>query len=256
MSGGGHSDADQRERLAQFERWLDDTGLVVDSDTKYAMHDSLYSNPEQVEAYDEGNELGVDGPTYAIWKLGWDHHVDGWTHDDEFGWRRAGVLAHHQDDDSPSEPEPSQTAIPLSDFGTSEDRTEGASDGAWVYDYGPDGFGRWTNIETGERCRRKRRPGPAPDGGDGDDDWVPGWKRPPESADELATGQLVEVEVSDGEPEVAVVTDTAGDGVRIRTEHAEHPVTGGDSISVLAVEDETDSTDVDPPEWARAFRDG
>ncbi|WP_251330427.1 hypothetical protein [Haloplanus pelagicus] len=239
---------DQERRLAQFERWMDATGLVVDSGMKYAMHDSLYSNPDQAEAYEEASELGVDGLAYAIWKLGWDFQVDGWVYDEELGWQQESTIeARDAEDDSTAEDE--QTEYVLSDFPLEE---ESESDESWVYYVGPEGNEGWQNMDTGTISRRKKRPGSPPDGGDGYDDWLAGWKRPPEP-DDLDEGQLLEVQTDDRDPELAVVTATSDDGIRIRIEH---PPEEEDGLSILAVEDENFSAMLDVPGWVEPYRDG
>jgi|GEM_PF-2651809 len=241
---------DQEKRLAQFERWMDATGLVVDSGMKYAMHDSLYSNSEQAAAYEEAGELGVDGLAYAIWKLGWDFQVDGWVYDEELGWQQESTIeARDAADESKSEDEYEQTVYALSDFPL-EDESE--SDGSWVYYVGPEGNEGWQNMDSGAVSYRKERPGSPPDGGDGHDDWLLGWKRPPEP-DDLDEGQLLEVQTEDREPELAVVTSTSDDGISIRTEH---PFEGQKRLSVLAVEDQSYSAVLDIPGWAEPYRDG
>lgn len=246
-------DNDKQERLTQFERWRDETGLVVDSGMEYAMHDSLYSNPEQAEAYEEADELGVNGLAYAIWKLGWDDHVDKWIYDDEVGWRREGVSASAEDKNDSVEDESFE--LTLNDFAAPEISSEGSSDEIWVYDYSPDGYGRWTNLQTGERSYRKRRPGHPPEDGDGYDDYLPGWKKPPELVNELEKGQLLGVQLSDQEPELAVVMNISGDSVSIRTEYPDHLFAGDDYITILAVEDRNSSEFIKVPEWAESYRD-
>ncbi len=73
-------------------------------------------------------------------------------------------------------------------------------------------------MDTGMISRRKKRPGSPPDSADGYDDWLAGWKRPPDP-DDLDEGQLLEVQTDDRDPESAIVTGTSDDGISIRTEH-------------------------------------
>ncbi|SFR38407.1 hypothetical protein SAMN04487947_0721 [Halogeometricum rufum] len=112
--------------LEKFRRWEQETGIELDSLTKQAMHDSLYSNPNHEEAYVEAQEKGVDVQAYSIWKLGWDHHVDGWVYDDELGWQReeAGESTPESSRERGDEPDLDQDEgrqIALAEFETDAD---------------------------------------------------------------------------------------------------------------------------------------
>lgn len=86
------------------------------------------------------------------------------------------------------------------------------SDDVWTYYYGPRGGEGWLNLRTGEKRYQKRRPGKAPEDGDGYGDWLAeGWGDPPEDPTDLHVGQTVEVEYDD-EFHEATVTEI-DDGV-------------------------------------------
>lgn len=247
------NDVDGEERIQQFRHWMDATGLVVDSDMKYAMHDSLYSNPDQADAYEEASELGVDKLAYAIWKLGWDDQVDGWVYDEELGWQEARTLRAAREAQEAAEESETKAKMTLSDF-ASDETVDPDSAGPWVYYVGPDGKSGWQSMETGAVKHQKVRPGPGPDEGDGYGDFLPGWQKPPTNLRRVEKGQLLEVRLSDREPELAVVMDASGE-VSIRTEYPDHLFAGDEYISVIAVEDDEASHPVAVPEWAEAYRD-
>lgn len=247
-------------RRQEFEHWMNATGLTVDSDMRYAMHDSLYSNPDQADAYEEAGKLNVDGLAYAIWKLGWEYQVDGWVYDEELGWQPEATLrAIHEYEERESavsrEPENEVGELVLNDFANPADEDTPGSDEAWVYYMSPKGEG-WQNMADPYDVRyQRRRPGPAPAGGDGHDDYLTGWRGPPEDASELSEGQLLEVTLGDREPEAAVVTGVSDEAVTICTDSLDYLFADNDSITVSAVED-TDSADsVAVPEWAERHRD-
>lgn len=115
--------------LERFRRWELETGIDLESTTKQAMHDSLYSNPDHKEAYLEAQEKGVDARRYSVWKLGWDHYVDGWVYNDELGWQREAVVESQSESSSEraDESDPRQderSAVSLSDFGGDDDEVE------------------------------------------------------------------------------------------------------------------------------------
>lgn len=77
----------------------------------------------------------------------------------------------------------------------------------WTYYYGPKGGEGWINMATGEIRYQKRRPGKAPEGGDGYDDFTAeGWIEPPDDPTDLYPEQILEVETDDGEFVEAEVT--------------------------------------------------
>jgi len=248
------NDIDEETRKQQFQHWMAATGLVVDSDMKYAMHDSLYSNPDQVDAYEEASELGVDNLAYAIWKLGWDDQVDGWVYDTELGWQEKETLKAARNAEQKASDRPNRNKqITLSDIGP-DGGVDSDSDESWVYYVGPDGRSAWQSMETGAVKRQKVRPGPAPDGGGGYDDSLPGWRTPPKNMRRLEKGQLLEIRLADRDPELAVVMSVDAH-VSIRTEYPDHLFASDEYISVLAVEDDEATHPVEVPEWAEAYRD-
>lgn len=159
--------------------------------------------------------------------------------------------AKRRDNETPDETQPQTTLSEIAPGTESETGTEGT----WTYYYEPEAGEGWSNLQTGEVSHSKMRPGQPPEDGDGYGDWLSGWTQPPDAVEQLTNGQLLEVQLADREPELAVVMNTAGDNVSIRTEYPDHLFAGDDYISVLAVED-TDAESVDVPEWAEPYRDG
>lgn len=236
---------------------MDMTGLTVTSDMKYAMHDSLYSNPEQADAYDEASKLNVDGLAYAIWKLGWDDQVDGWVYDEELGWQPEQTLQaireyEEQESAQDQEAEDQGGELTLSDFERQVDEAaEDSDEGPWVYYIGPDGGEGWQDMSNPTDVRyQTNRPGPAPEGGDGKGDYLVGWQEPPEDASKLSEGQLLEIQLGDREPEVAVVESITGGEVSIQTKSVDYLFVDDNSIAVLAVEDRSTADKADVPDWA------
>lgn len=74
----------------------------------------------------------------------------------------------------------------------------------WVYYVGPEGGEGWLNVQTGEKRYQQKRPGQAPEGGDGYGDWLAeGWADPPDDPTDLMVGQTLEVQAPDGSFEEA-----------------------------------------------------
>lgn len=123
-----------------------------------------------------------------------------------------------------------------------DDGVSKAGEDVWVYYVGPQGGEGWQNVQTGEIRYQKRRPGEAPEDGDGKGDWLAeGWAEPPEEENwwmSLQPGQTIEYDDPGGDfdPTDGTVEEVTEDGVLLEDgSESELP-----PDNVTAVEDDYD----------------
>lgn len=100
---------EQPEEIEAFRRWVNRTGIDLDSSTEQAIHDSLYSNEAAADAFEYADKRGVDKYAFVVWRLGRDHYIEGWTYSQSDGWHPAEPSGDQPSGDSDTDREESSS---------------------------------------------------------------------------------------------------------------------------------------------------